>query len=192
MFRRKRLDTTVRAIENLYGVVLNARSDMLFGNLLSDRGFDSLTQLLTAYRGSLTTLARKRRLFLSFHAEDLPQVKGFRLMAANPRLDFDFFDGGLREPVASERAGYVRQVIRRKIEAVSVVACLIGNGTAWRDWVDWELNTAFDLRKGLCGIRLKSSRGRTPPLLVEVGAPIAHWDVDEIIAAIECAAARRS
>jgi hypothetical protein len=94
--------------------------------------------------------------------------------------------------VESEQAGYVRQVIRPKIEKASVVICLIGSGTAWRDWVDWELKTAQTLGKGLCGVRLKSSRGRTPPLLKEIDAPIAQWDVQEIIAVIECAAAKRT
>jgi hypothetical protein len=46
--------------------------------------------------------------------------------------------------------------------------------------------------KGICGVRLKNSRGRTPPVLLELGAPIARWELDQITVAIECAAARRS
>lgn len=182
----------VSTVEQQYGIDLNARSDMLLGNLLAKRGFDSLSQLLQAYRGKLTYHARKRKVFLSFHAEDKKQVMGFRLMVKNPRLDLDLHDAGLQEPVNSERAAYVKQVIRRKIQRTSVVLCLIGNGTAWREWVDWELDTALEHSKGLCGARLKGSRGRTPPLLTEISAPIARWNVDEIIAVIECAAARRS
>ena len=192
MFRAKRHDTLARTIEGRYGVDLNVRGDAKLRGLLERRGFDSQTQLLDALSGRLTYHARKRRLFLSFHREDLQQVSGFRLMARNPKVDCAFYDGSLREPVDSERASYVRSVIRRKIERASVVVCLIGNGTAWRDWVDWELSMGLGLGKGLCGVRLKESRGRTPQALVERGVPIAQWDVREIIAAIECAAARRS
>ena len=192
MFRAKRDDTLVRTIEARYGIDLNARGDMTLGTLLQERGFDSLTQLLAAFRGQLTTHARRRRTFISFHREDLPQVNGFRLMGLNRNVESDFYDGSLREPVNSENSSYVRRVIRQKIERSSVVLCLIGNGTAWRDWVDWELRTGAELGKGLCGVRLKGSHGRTPPFLMEIDAAIAPWGVEEIVSVIECAAARRS
>lgn len=192
MFTRKRGDTRVATIEAQYGINLNARSDMLLRNLLEERGFDSLTQLLEAYYGHLTYHARRRRVFLSFHQEDLSQVAGFRLMVRNPNVAVDLYDAGLRDPINSERGTYVKQVIREKISAASVLLCLIGNGTAWREWVDWELSTALQLGKGLCGVRLKGSQGRTPPMLKEVDAPVATWDVQQIISVIECAAARRS
>src|SRR5438034_4002995 len=77
MFRAKRSDTTIRTVEETYRVELNARGDMLLGNLLEERGFESLTQLIDAYHGRLTFHPRKRHLFLSFHAEDRSQVQGF-------------------------------------------------------------------------------------------------------------------
>lgn len=192
IFHRKRRDTTVGSIEEQYHVDLNARSDMLLGGLLEDRGFDSLSQFLTAFRGKLGYHARRRRVFLSFHAEDKQQVAGFRLMLKNPKLDLNIYDQGLQEPINSERGAYIKQVIRDKIHPCSVVLCLIGNGTAWREWVDWELSTAYELRKGICGVRLKGSHGRTPRLLKDVGAPITQWDVRDIVSTIESAAARRS
>lgn len=191
-FRQARADTRVDTVEERYGINLNARGDALLGNLLQDRGFDSLSQFLSALRGHARTLARKRRLFLSFHADDRAQVQGFRLMAKNPRLDFDFYDASVRSPVNSANSSYIRQVIQDKIYHAAVVVCLIGNSTAWRDWVDWELNTGYSYHKGLCGVRLKDTRGRTPTLLRDIGAPVARWDLNEIVAAIERAAANRS
>jgi hypothetical protein len=41
-------------------------------------------------------------------------------------------------------------------------------------------------------VRLKGSRGRVPQIIHEIGAPVASWGTEEIVAAIECAAARRS
>jgi hypothetical protein len=192
LFRAKRDDTLVKTIEEIYKIDLHARGDMKLGNLLAERGFDSQTQLLTAYRGQLTYSARRRRLFLSFHAEDKAQVQGFRLLAYNSHLDIDFYDGSLQVAVNSENSSYIKQCIRAKIERVSVVVCLIGNGTAWRDWVDWELYMAQQLGKGICGVRLKGSRGRTPELLRTMGAPVAPWSMQSIVSVIECAAARRS
>jgi hypothetical protein len=192
MFRAKRSDTTVGSIEKKYGVNLNARSDMLLGNLLEERGFESQSQLLSAYYGRLFEHTRKRRTFLSFHAEDLRQVQGFRLMAMNKHVEIDFFDASVRDPIDSENSSYIKKKIREKISKASVLVCLIGYGTAWREWVDWEIRTAYEMRKGVCGARLKGSKGRTPPALSETGAPVAPWNTREIIAAIECAAAKRS
>ncbi len=192
MFRRKNSNTKVENVEEAYGLDLNARGDMKLGNLLSRRGFDSQSRLVRAAKGQLTEHARQRRLFLSFHYEDRNQVQGFRLMAHNPHSPIDFYDGSLRSPINSAESAYLKRVIYGKIKACSVVVCLIGNGTAWRDWVDWELDTALALGKGICGVRLKGSRGRTPEVLSRIGAPIAKWDQEEIIAAIERAAATRS
>ena len=192
MFQRKRSDTLVSTVEQTYGINLNTRADALLGNLLQDRGFDSLSQLLDAYHGRATAHARKRKVFLSFHIEDLSQVNGFRLMAQNPNLSFEVNETSSRTPVQSERSTYIRQAISQKIYNASVLVCLIGNGTAWRDWVDWEIETAVQYRKGICGVRLKDSRGRTPEALAARGAPVAKWDMSAIIGSIECAAARRS
>jgi hypothetical protein len=192
MFREKRLDTQIDSIEATYGIDLRSRGDALLGNLLEDRGFDSLTQLIKAYRGKLRFHPRRRRLFLSFHAEDRAQVQGFRLMGMNPNVDVEFYDASVRSPIASENARYVRSVIKEKIRRSSVLVCLIGDGTAWREWVNWEIDTALQLRKGICGVRLKGSRGRAPPVLARIGAPIAKWNAPDIVSVIECAAARRS
>lgn len=192
MFPRKRSDTKVSTIEKQYRIDLHARDDMALRTLLSQRGFESLTQLLEAHSGRLTYHARRRRVFLSFHYEDRTQVSGFRLMVSNPNVAVELYDLGLTEAVNSNRIPYIKQVIGEKIARCEVVLCLIGHGTAWRDFVDWELRTAVELGKGICGVRLKASRGRTPPILSEVGASIAPWNVPDIIPVIEQAAARRS
>jgi hypothetical protein len=192
MFRRKNANTKISNVEKTYGVDLNARGDSRLGNLLDRRGFDSQSQLIRAARGQLTEPARVRKLFLSFHYEDRDQVNGFRLMAYNPNLPIDFSDVSIRSAINSEQARYLKRAIADKINRCSVLVCLIGNGTAWRDWVDWEIQTATELGKGICGVRLKGSRGRTPESLTLAGAPIAGWSQDEIVAAIERAAARRS
>lgn len=112
MFRQKRDDTLVSNIEKMYGIDLRARGDMQLGNLLGERGFKSLSQFLDAYRGRLSTHARTRRVFISFHKEDRGQVAGFRLMAHNPNVDIDFYDGSLKERIDSESRSYVKRVVK--------------------------------------------------------------------------------
>jgi MTH538 TIR-like domain (DUF1863) len=192
MFRRKKGNTTVESIERQYRVDLNARGDMLLDTLLNERGFDSLTQFLEAFHGRLTKHGRKRRLFISFHKEDAQQLSGFRLMARNPRVALEFYDDSLRDAIDSANRSYVKQVIRELINRGSVLVCLVGNGTGWREWVDWELETAAGLGKGICGVRIPGTFGRIPAVLTRVNAMIADWNTVSIIKAIEYAAARRS
>jgi len=113
-------------------------------------------------------------------------------MMRNEGLALDISDEPNREPVGSERSSYIRQVLRDRIRRVDVVICMIGDGTAWREWVDWELQTAVDFHRGVCGVRLKDSRGRAPTILKAIDAPIAQWEMTRIVAAIEAAAAQRS
>lgn len=192
MFRPKRSDTLVGTIEDRYRIPLNARRDMKLGNLLTRRGFQSLTELLTAARGKLTSHPVARDVFLSFHAEDLAQVNGFRLMMKNRRLKLDMSDDPNRCPVNSEHSTYIKRALRQRIANSEVLICMIGNGTAWRDWVDWEINTAIQEGVGICGIRLKGARSRAPAILHEIDASVAPWDIRQMTAVIERAAALRS
>ena len=192
MYRQLRSDKMIGTLEKLYRVNLNTRPDTLLGNLLNERGFDSWTQLLEAYYGNAKKHARKRRLFISFHAEDIKQIQGFRLMSYNESIQLDYYDLSVTEAINSEKSSYVRAQIKQKIQNCSVLVCLIGNGTAWREWVDWEIRTAKALRKGICGVKLKGSRAQVPHALIEYSVPIWDWGVENIVAAIECAAATRS
>lgn len=193
MYRQKRTDTFVGTVEDTYRLRLNARRDMHVGTLLKQRGFESLTQLVTAARGQLNYHPCPRRIFSSFHGSDLAQVNGFRLMAKNPHLSLDIENDESRNLVNSQRSTYIKRAIRQRISSVDVVICLIGNGTAWRDWVDWEIQTALEERCGICAIRLKGATGRAPSILHSFGAWIVSWgDVPAMTAAIERAAALRS
>ena len=191
-FRQKRGDTTVGTIETTYGVILNVRRDMKLKNLLLQRGFTSQTQLLNAYYGRANSLAKRRKIFPSFHGEDINQIQGFRLMVANPNIDLDLNEKALLTLVNSQKDAYIKRELSLKIKSCEVLICLIGNGTAWRDMVDWEIQKAVSYGKGICAVRLKGSRGRTPPALVDLGISVATWDTANIISSIEQAAARRS
>lgn len=77
----------------------------------------------------MPALPIKKRVFLSFQAEDKEQVAGLRLLASNPGFDLEFYDESVRAPVDSERAEYIKRLIREKIARTSVTVCLIGEMT---------------------------------------------------------------
>src|SRR6267154_4164796 len=82
----------------------------------------------------------KKRVFLSFRAEDRLQVQGSRLLAANPDYDLEFYDESVRVAVDSWDAGYVKKVIREKISRSSATVFMISALTYTSAWVDWELS----------------------------------------------------
>lgn len=108
-------------------------------NQISGAAHHSLATSSGVYRCRLTYHPCKRRLFLRFHAKDKSQVQGFRLVSMNPKVDLDFYDRSLNVAIDSENGCYVRRVLGEKIERTSILVCLIGNGTAWRNWIDWEI-----------------------------------------------------
>ena len=83
----------------------------------------------------------KKRVFLSFAAEDLPQVRGLRLLKDNPNFELDFYDESIREAIDSRNADYIKRVLRERIRRCSVTVCLIDNTTHQSKWVEWELET---------------------------------------------------
>jgi hypothetical protein len=190
MFREKRSDTYVSSLEATYNIDLHVRSDMELGSLLRSRGFRSQTQLLKAYRGQLTSHPKKRRVFLSFHSDDLRKVQGVRLMFHNSSLELDLDDTISRRAVRSENESYVKTALRQRIVNSDVVVCIVGNGTGWRDWVDWELKTALEEGIPICGLRIPETYGRIPDLLNDRGAPLGYLEATSITATIECAIAR--
>jgi hypothetical protein len=89
----------------------------------------------------------KKRVFLSFRAEDRQQVQGLRLLAANPDYDLEFYDESVRVAIDSRNAEYVKKVIREKIARSSVTVCVISALTYTSTWVDWELSESGQKRK---------------------------------------------
>jgi len=106
----------------------------------------------------------KKRVFLSFRAEDRQQVQGLRLLAANPDYDLEFYDESVRIAIDSRDAEYVKRVIREKIGRTSVTVCLIGSLTHTSAWVDWELAESAKKRNKIVAMGLKGVTTATLPV----------------------------
>lgn len=78
----------------------------------------------------------KKRVFLSFIAEDKDRVQGLRLLAKNPNFDIEFYDESVRTPFDSQNSEYIKRQIREKINRTSVTVCLISEDTHKSKWVD--------------------------------------------------------
>ncbi len=118
-----------------------------------------------------------KRVFISFAYEDVQQVRGLKLLAANPTFDLDFYDESLNEPIDSMNSEYIKRVIGDKITRASVTLCLIGPTTHQSKWVDWELEKSDEENNKIIAMALKGvDRAVLPKLIREKGLPFYPWD----------------
>lgn len=137
-------------------------------------------------------------MFVSFDHDDQNQVNGFRSLISNPNHPLDFHDRSLREPVTGrsgkplkyppndQRSKPVRDEIISKFKNASKLVVLVGDGTYKSDWVEWEINTFYNLKKPISGdttwkrirgMRLKGSENaRIPPALGGKSTECMEWN----------------
>jgi hypothetical protein len=89
----------------------------------------------------------RKNVFISFAHEDLNEVTLLRGQAKNENSEIEFNDFSVKEPYQSERAEYIRQKIRERINQSSITVVYLSAGTAKSDWVKWEIEKSIELGK---------------------------------------------
>lgn len=81
---------------------------------------------------------------------------------------------------------YVKSLLRPRIEWAGTLICLIGDKTATREWVNWEVEYAAKEGKNIVGVFLHgASESDIPESITEHADSIVSWNGDKIIDAIE-------
>jgi hypothetical protein len=141
--------------------------------------------------------------FVSYDHDDEKQVAGFKALTSNPNHPLDFHDHSLKEPVtdssgkpikfspSDSRSKPVRDEISAKFEKCSKLVVLIGDSTHRSEWVNWEIDTFFDMKyklsqekawKRIRGMTLKGSDNASIPkaLLSGRSTQWLAWDPDAL------------
>lgn len=136
--------------------------------------------------------------FISFDHDDQAHVRGFKLLNTNPKYPLEFRDHSLKEPVTDRsgkpityppsdpRSKPVRDEILRKFDKCLKLIVLIGQDTHRSDWVEWEINSFFEMKKPLSegntwkrirGMRLKDcDQAIMPDALAGKSTKVMNWD----------------
>ena len=130
-----------------------------------------------------------RRVFFSFHFENdiwrANQVRNSNVVAGADVAGF--FDHSEYEEAKKKGKEAIRKLIRDKLVGTSVTVVLIGQETANREYVQYEIDQSIDRKNGLLGIfihHLKdqsgqtSPRGSKPTVPSSVEFPAYDWDSD--------------
>jgi hypothetical protein len=112
--------------------------------------------------------------FISYDHDDQKQVEGFKLLKNNPYHPLDFHDHSLKDairdrkgrpinyPPSDPRSKRVRDEILEKFSRSSKLVVLVGDATYKSEWVDWEINSFFEMKRPIAGANVwKRIRGMT-------------------------------
>lgn len=106
-----------------------------------------------------------RRVFFSFHYErDVWRASVVRnsWLTKPDRESAGFFDAGLWEEAKKKGPTSIKKMIDDALKNTSVTAVLIGNQTANRDYVKYEIEQSVARGNGLLGVwihKIKNSKG---------------------------------
>lgn len=104
-----------------------------------------------------------RFVFFSFAYDD---VKNFKVnVVRNSWLlknkEETFVDGSIWEKSKTKGDAYLKKLIEDGLKNTSVTTILIGQDTANRKWVNYEIVKSFDKGNGIFGIHINRIKGRT-------------------------------
>jgi hypothetical protein len=141
-------------------------------------------------------------IFISFDHDDQNQVGGFKALKSNPNHPLEFNDHSLKDAIKDVngrpikyspndlRSKPVRNEIIKKFEKCSKLVVLIGDKTHESEWVEWEINNFFTMKKEISGnntwrrirgMRLKGSdEAKTPNALYDRSTKVLNWNPEEL------------
>lgn len=130
-----------------------------------------------------------RNIYFAFHYEKdiwrANQVRNSGLLFGAKSVGFA--DRSLWEKAKTKGRKALENLILDGLEGTSATVVLIGEETADREWVQFEIEESQQRNNALVGVRIHhlldrdrraSRRGRVPDLLREIGAPIRDWDAE--------------
>ena len=130
-----------------------------------------------------------RRVFFSFHYDNdvwrANQVRNANVVAGADVAGF--FDHSEYDEAKKTKDAGIKRMILGHLDGTSVTVVLIGNQTANRPWVKYEIEQSIARNNGLLGIQihhLKNQQGQTsfagptPTVPWTVTFPVYMWDGD--------------
>ena len=127
-------------------------------------------------------------IFISHAGKDEPYMEEFKELISSRYdsvRDSSMYESGDKHNNATSEE-YIKSIIRGQIDWAGTVIVLIGDTTAEREWVDWEIDYAERNNKNIVGVYLPGAdEGDVPDALDEYANAIVGWRSDSIFDAIE-------
>lgn len=123
-----------------------------------------------------------RNVFISFNIHDEAQVNLLRHQAKDNEFDIEFRDYSVKEPFDEKW----KTNCKERIAQTSALICMIGENTAQREAVTWEIKEAYRQGKKVIGVRIHRDKNHpVPKPLLEHNATIVDWNLAKISKLLE-------
>jgi succinyl-CoA synthetase alpha subunit len=117
----------------------------------------------------------RRNVFISFAYEDNDEINLLRAQAKNENSPIEFNDWSVSVSINSERAPYIQQKIRERIDRSSLTVVYLSNHTPKSSWVTWEIEESLKRGKQVIGVYAGSSPHRLPPAITRNKIKCVPW-----------------
>ena len=129
-----------------------------------------------------TEKRKVRNVFISFNMDDEAQVNLLRYQAKDNEFGIEFRDYSVKEPFDEKW----KTNCKERIAQTSALICMIGENTAQREAVIWEIEEAYRQGKKVIGVRKHRDQDHPiPKPLLEHNAPIIDWNLAKISKLLE-------
>lgn len=120
---------------------------------------------------------RVRNVFISFHNEDERKVDLLRSQARREEYNLDFRDHSVKAKIDAKW----KKEVDKKIDSTSATIVMIGEHTAERPNVAYEVERSYAKDKKVIGVMIRSDRNyKVPKQMKENNAHIVPWKLDAI------------
>lgn len=116
----------------------------------------------------------------SYHSE-LEDLR--RLIDARAYFKAEYSEVSRDKPINSVNAPYIKMVLKKKILESNIIIGLAGMYASHSDWMEWELQTAFDNNIPIIGVVPRGAI-RISATVSSRAVEIVRWNTESIISAI--------
>jgi len=98
-------------------------------------------------------------------------------------FNVEFEEATKDEPIDSENATYIKQVLKKKIENSNIILGLAGIYASHSEWMQWELEKAVNLGIPIIGVA-PSGQERLSTVVTSKSVKDVRWNTESIVQAI--------
>jgi len=130
-------------------------------------------------------MAREYKIFISHSWKYPDDLKNLRnLLNQRGYFNVEFQESSQEEPINSENAAYIKQVLKNKILNSNVVLAISGIYASYSDWIEWEVITSYNNSIPIIGVAPRGQE-RVSKTVTSYSTIDVRWNTESIVNAIK-------
>jgi hypothetical protein len=129
-------------------------------------------------------MAKDYKIFISHswrYSEDLTNLRN--LLNQRGYFNVEFQESSQDEPINSENATYIKQVLKNRILESDIVLAIAGLYASYSEWIAWELETSYNNSVPIVGV-IPRGQERISATVTQYSETDVRWNTESIVDAI--------